>query len=201
MASNIIVQKGSDMSEFSLQKLDRAKLYGKRRRLNLDQNGQPCTRAELTQDGSLLVKSGMTSQGYFDEDQRWIPRGELIGLDTEGNQVEKAPSTLGVAQDLEGPVPAEEVLDLEVASVYMLDAVEVAPTLAEALDRGDVFRFRFNFRADYHAESAYLLKNSEGLFALVGSPAAPEWCELERVAVDSPEADSVLDDDLDFDMF
>jgi hypothetical protein len=37
MASNIIVQIGSDMSEFSLQKLDRAKLYGKRRRLNLDQ--------------------------------------------------------------------------------------------------------------------------------------------------------------------
>lgn len=201
MASNIIVQCGSDKSEFTLQKLERTKLYGKRRRLNLDQNGQPCTRAELTQDGSLLLKSGMTSQGYFDQARNWIPRGELVGLNTEGNQVDKAPSTLGVAQDLEGPVPAEEVFDLEVASVYMLDAVEVAPTLAESLDRGDVFRFAFNYRADYHAERAYLLKNSEGLFALVGSPATPEWCELERVAVDSPEDDSALDDDLDFDMF
>ncbi len=201
MASNIIVQIGSDKSVFSLRKLERAKLYGKRRRLNLDLDGQPCTRAELTHDGSLLIKSGMTSQGYFDEERNWIPRSELVGIDAKGKLVEKVPSTLGVAQDLEGPVPVEEILDLSITSVYMLDAVEVAPSLTEALDQGDTFRFQFNYRADYHAECAYLVKNSTGMFVLVGSPTTPQWCELERVAVDTGEDESILDDDLDFDMF
>lgn len=201
MANNIIVQIGAEVSEFSLRKLERAKLYGRRRRLNLDLDGQPCTRAELTHDGSLLIKSGMTSQGYFDENRNWIPRSELVGIDTDGNLIEKVPSTLGVPQNLEGPVPVEEILDLAISSVYMLDAVNVAPTLTEALEQGGTFRFPFNYRADYHAESAYLVKNSEGLFVLVGSPTTPEWCDLERVAVDSGEDESILDDDLDFDMF
>ena len=201
MASNIVVQLGSDKSVFTLRKLERAKLYGKRRRLNLDLDGEPCTRAELTHDGSLLIRSGMTGQGYFDNERNSIPRSEMVGIDADGKPVEKVPSTLGVLQDLEGPVPAEEILDLFVTSVYMLDAVEVAPALTEALDDGNSFRFQFNYRADYHGECAYLVKNSTGLFVLVGSPTTHEWCELERVAVDTGEDESILDDDLDFEMF
>ena len=200
MANNLIVVLEGEESQFALQMVDRSKLYGKRRRLNLDPSGAVCTRAELTDDGQFLVRSGMTAQAYFDEDFRWIPRGDLVGVNARGEAVPKVPSTLGVPQALVGPIAPEDVFDLEVESVYHLTPDAISGKLAEALERGDIYRCVFNHRADYHAVQALLLKNSEGFFAIVGSPAATVWCELQEFATDTgTEEDD--GDDLDFDMF
>ena len=201
MANNLVVLLDGEESQFGLQMVDRAKLYGKRKRLNLDPSGAACTRAELTEDGQFLVRSGMTAQGYFDEELHWIPRGDLAGINSCGEAVEKVPSTLGVAQTLVGPVAPEEVLDLEVDSVYHLTPDAVSGKLASALDRGEIYRCVFNYRADYHVEQALLLKNSEGVFAIVGSPASAIWCELQQLASDTDNEEDAIGDDLDFDMF
>jgi hypothetical protein len=201
MANNLIVNFDGEQSQFGLLMIDRSKLYGKRKRLNLDPSGTPCARAELTEDGQCLVRSGMTAQGYFDEELNWIPRGELVGIDSSGSLVEKIPSTLGVAQTLEGPVPPEDVFNLEVESIYFLNPESISGKFAAALERGDVYRCKFNYRPDYHAEQALILKNSEGLFALVGSPAQTVWCELEQIASETESDEEAIADDLDFDMF
>jgi hypothetical protein len=201
MASNLIVLFNGEESQFGLQMVDRAKLYGKRKRLNLDPAGAACTRAELTEDGQFLVRSGMTAQGYFDESLNWVPRGDLIGINGKGEPVEKVPSTLGVAQPLVGPVPPEEVFDLEVEAVYHLTPDSLSDKLAAALQRGEIYRCVFNYRPDYHAEQALLLKNSEGVFAIVGSPATTVWCELQQFASDNGAEEEPIGDDLDFDMF
>lgn len=200
MAKPIIVNWGGVQSSFDHEKLDRAKLYGKRQRWILDPHGQRCERAELSRDGTLLIRSGMTAQGYFDEAGAWIPNSQLVGLDAEGKQLKHVPSTLGEPQPLEGPVDAGEILDLAVRSVYVLSPEGLDPKLEAALKDGKVFRFPFCYRGGYDPEIAYLVGNATGYFALVGSPAVSEWCELQTTIADDAGADDD-GDELDFEMF
>jgi hypothetical protein len=151
------------------------------------------------EDGSLLLRSGMTGQGYFLPDGRFLKQSQLEAFDAEGSPLQKVPSTIGVAQELHGPVFPTEVLDMRLESVYALEADGVDSALRAELDSGSIFRFNFNFREDYRAETAYLVGNDNGLFALIGIPVTHDWSSL-AVLVELPadETDSD-DDDLDFD--
>jgi hypothetical protein len=99
MAKLILINYQGEEAQFSHKKIDRSKLYGSRKRIPLDPSGENCLRCELSDDGSTLIMSGMTSQGYFDSDINWIPNKELIGMDSSGKALDKIPATLGVAQD------------------------------------------------------------------------------------------------------
>ena len=195
-----IIYKGEE-AKLSHKKIDRSKLYGSRKRIPLDPLGENCIRCALSDDGLTLIMSGMTSQGYFDNDMNWIPNKELIGMDSSGKVLEKIPATLGIAQDAL-LCDLEELLDLAVDSIYQLDPEEVHPSIQVALESGKVLNFPFNYREDYHAESAYLVLNDEGYFALIGNPTKPIWMELDQVIEENFE-DEVGDDndDLDFEMF
>jgi hypothetical protein len=200
MARVISVSLDGVESSFGFKAVDRSALYGKRRRVALDRSGEPCSRASLLQDGSMLLRSGMTGQGYFLSDGTFLKQSDLEGFDAEGRPLEKVPSTLGVPQPLEGPLDPSAVLDLRVETVYALDADTVSDDLLARLDAGGVYRFSFNFRDDYRAETAILLANDSGVFALIGIPVAYEWSELRAVA-ELPAVDDDSDDDLDFEMF
>ena len=170
------------------------------KRIQLDLLGKNCLRCEFSDDGSTLIMSGMTSQGYFDSDINWIPNKELIGMDSSGKALDKVPATLGVAQD--GVLSElEPLLDLAVDSIYQLDPEEVPQSIQTALESGKAISFPFNYREDYHAESAYLVLNDEGYFALIGNPIKPEWMELDQIVEETFESESEEDDDLDFEMF
>ena len=84
MAKNIIVSLDGEESSFGFKAVDRASLYGKRRRIALDKDGNPCTRGSLLEDGSLLLKSGMSGQGYF-LDARGIGVFQHVRVDEEGH--------------------------------------------------------------------------------------------------------------------
>ncbi len=189
-------------SRFDFAKLSRDKLYGRKRRIPLDRAGKACKRASIDLETGLILQSGMTGQGYFDHEDRWIPNKELVGLDDQLQEVERAPSTLGVAQDLRGPLNPQEVLDLCVDAIYRLEPQDLDDGLKAALAQGDTFGFGFNYRADYRTECGVLLENSDGYFALVGQFATPVWCEFEAIQAPSFDEDSAEDDDeLDFEMF
>lgn len=198
MAKPIVVSLDGVQSSFDHTKLERHKLYGARKRIPLDQSGQPCVKAALTVDGQYLLQSGMTAQGYFDEGGRWLQKSELQGLDADGQPLELKPSTLGQAQELT-PVAPAEVLRHVTDAVYPLQPIALDAALAARLDAGEIFRFGFNYGADYHLETAFLLSNMEGPFCLVGVPVLPVWSEPGLVAV--AEAPEEVGDDLDFDMF
>lgn len=200
MAKPIIVDYGGVESSFALTRLDREKLYGRKQRQTIGPDGKRCLRAELTRDGQLLVRSGMTAQAYFDAGNNWVPNGEMVGIDPDGNTVDKQNSTLGVAQTLEGPVEADAVLDMTLRTIYLLAAQELDPKLKDDLSAGKIFRFAFNYRADYALENAFLVGNEHGLFALIGNASDSSWCELEAAAVPTFD-DGDDDDDLDFEMF
>lgn len=200
MARVISVSLDGVESSFGFKAVDRSALYGKRRRVALDRSGEPCSRASLLQDGSMLLRSGMTGQGYFLSDGTFLKQSDLEGFDAGGRPLEKVASTLGVPQPLEGPLDPSAVLNLRVETVYALDADTVSDDLLARLDAGGVYRFSFNFRDDYRAETAILLANDSGVFALIGIPVAYEWSELRAVA-ELPAVDDDSDDDLDFEMF
>jgi len=200
MAKLILINYQGEEAQFSHKKVDRSKLYGSRKRIPLDPAGENCQRCELSDDGSTLIMSGMTSQGYFDSDINWIPNKELIGMDSSGKVLDKVPATLGVAQD--GVLSElESLLDLAVDSIYQLDPEEVPQSIQTVLESGKAISFLFNYREDYHAESAYLVLNDEGYFALIGNPIKPEWMELDQIVEETFESESEEDDDLDFEMF
>jgi len=199
VAREIVVSFGGKESSFGFKAVERASLYGKRRRVLLDDKGEPCARASLLDDGSLLLRSGMTAQGYFLNDGRSYKQSELEGFDASGKPLAKVPSTLGVSQDLVEVEP-EQALNLSQQTIYALEAVDFSKELKAALDAGKIFSFSFNYREDYQAELALLVGNGNGYFAIIGQPVEHEWVGFQAVVDLPPESDD-SDEELDFEMF
>lgn len=197
MARPIMVSREGVVSSFQLDRVERRSLYGIRRRVPVDASGEPCSRAALTDDGTVLLRSGMTAQGWFLADGRQVESDAIGAQDDDGQPLELVPSTLGEPQELEGPVEATEVLDLAVSSIYRLEPENLDPRLELDLKAGELWRFRFNYRPDYRCETAFLLANEEGFFALVGVPCPPRF--LSFAAPPPPDEDDDAEE-LDFEM-
>ena len=58
LAKPLVVVLEKSESTFSFAKLDRAKLYGTRRRVVLGPDDETCQRAQLTEDGSFFSAPG-----------------------------------------------------------------------------------------------------------------------------------------------
>ncbi len=202
MARQIVVERGGQQSAFDFAKVDRSKLYGRRRRVPLDPAGEPCARASLSEDGAVLVRAGMTAQGYYTDEGHWVPNGELVSLDEAGQPKEPVQSTLGHAQALKGPFGPERVLDLVPHALYALTPAEVDDALVVGLREGEVYELPFAYRTGYLEDTALLLANEDGeLFALVGRIVEPLWREAEERIPTVLEEDDDDHGDLDFEMF
>lgn len=198
MPKGIVVAHNGMVSAFQIEKVERAKIYGVRRRLAVDQKGRTCARAALTDDGQVLLRAGMTAQGWFDTDGRQIEQMAIGAEDADGNPLDLVPSTLGVEQPLDGPVDAREVLDLSLTAVYRIIPEALDKSLSKSLVDGQFWRFPFNYRPDYRSETGYLVQNADGIFALVGTPAPTQFLEPQAPPplVDDDEGEG----DLDFEM-
>ena len=170
-----------------------------KRRIPIDADGNSCTRASLDVAGGILLKKGMTGQGYLDDKGNWLERSTLTGVDAHGEVLKPAPSTLGeVVQGEEASL--EEALDLRVSSVYALEPKELDDDLKKSLEAGSLVGLDFNYREDYQMERAFLAGNKDGYFTMVGQPATPGWSEYEK-SHDTEDEESYEDDELDFEMF
>ena len=56
MAKPISISFHGKISNFDHVKLERSKLYGRRKRVTYDQQGEECSRISLAEDGTLLLK-------------------------------------------------------------------------------------------------------------------------------------------------
>jgi len=83
MAKPIVVAFDGVESSFEHAKLERSRLFGARRRLPLDQTGQPCIRFALTTDGLYLRQGDVTARGHFDNAGRASQRSQLVGLEVD----------------------------------------------------------------------------------------------------------------------
>jgi hypothetical protein len=154
----------------------------------------------LLEDGSLLIKSGMTAQGYFTPDKVWVPQGDLEAINPDGSTPELFPATVGeevVATEL-SPIDA---LNIRFGTTYALEAETLSEGIKKELDSGVILTFPFNPRADYEVETGILVGNDNGYFALIGQKAEYEFVGLASVVSVTEEANSDTSDDLDFEMF
>ena len=199
MVKPIIITKDDKDSVFQLRKIERKKLYGFRKRLAVDENNEECKRASLTEDGQVLIKSGMTSQVWFIEGGKQIESSEIGVIDEDNNELELIPSTLGVNQNLKGPINSKELLDITVTTVYALLPDQISKDLESSLDKGEIWKFSFNFRADYRMETGVILKNDAGYFAIIGIPNQINMLSHNAPLPEDEDVDE--EDELDFEMF
>lgn len=198
MARALVLKLGDEESRFSITKVDREKLYGKKERVIVDEENRPCAPAWLTADGSALVPLGGTAHVWMDE--RWMAfeTNERKAVDADGAALVEVPSTLDVAQDAE-VVSAERLLDHVTATIYQLDPESLGEAAASALDQGAVLECAFSYRGGHDPDRAFVVKNDAGLFALVGRPTG--FAMLRREVLPAlDEGDDELEGDLDFSM-
>jgi len=63
MAKPVILNFDGESASFTPTKVDRTKIYGARKRIAIDAAGATCTKAALTIDGALTIRSGMLAKG------------------------------------------------------------------------------------------------------------------------------------------
>ncbi len=202
MARTIVVNLGGEVSEFAITSVRREKLYGKKKAVVVDQDGAECESAYLTRDGSALLPSGSMAYLYVDEELNVCERSDRVAVDADGVPLASVPSTLGVEQPLEGPVDPRRVLDHVTTALYELLPDNLGEELKAALDRGEIYETRFNYRSGFDDSPAFLLSNDDGYFALIGEPSEFDYLRPEEVDDVADDEDDDLDDpfadDLDF---
>ncbi len=198
MAKGMVVSLGGEVSEFALTRVDREKLYGRKVRTVVDEQGRPAQTALLTSDGSALIPSGGTASLYIDEAFDCVERGDLQAVDAAGKPVPAVPSTLGVEQPLTEVAP-QAVLDHVVTTVYQLSPTALGEGLKTALAAGKIFQTRFNYRDDFDVAAAFLLQNEQGPFALVAQPLAFDFVQRDAPTL-APDEESEEGGELDFNM-
>lgn len=200
MARAIVVEFEGREVRLVPRVVTRAKLYGERKRLVLDEQGIPTSTGWLTTDGSLLLTQGARAELYLDEHDDVVDRKALVAVDAAGVEVPRVASTLDVVQPLVGPVAPARVLECTTTSVYQLEPEVVDPGLGERLARGEIFESVFAYSAGFEASVLFILANEEGTFGLVATPTPIAF--LRKDAPPAAEADDEDgDEDLDFSMF
>lgn len=200
MARQIVVSWNGASSSFDISRLSREKLYGRKRRIVVDEDGNECLAGMLTEDGSTLLPPGSTAELYLDEGFDVVERNALRAVDEEGEEVPSLASTLGVETMIE-EVPPERLLDHVTPVVYQLDPADLDEGLRAALEAGSIFETRFNYRTSYADQACFLVANDQGFFALVGQPAGFAFLEPNAApAADDTGDDDPFADDFDFGM-
>ncbi|MBA2660796.1 MAG: hypothetical protein H0U74_00750 [Bradymonadaceae bacterium] len=200
--SQLVVNLEGEVSSFGLTRITREKLYGRKKRVVVDDDGQECVSAMLTRDGTALLPPGTTGYMYVTGNYDVVERAQLSAIDDAGNLVESVGSTLGVEQSVSAPVDPTRILDHIVSAVYQLDPAEVGERLTSALGAGQVFEVRFNYRAGFDDSPAFVVQNEGGIFCLVCEEAITELLSRDVVVSDEvAEEDDPFADDLDFSMF
>ena len=197
MARELVLLLGKNKSTFKILKIDRKKLYGYKKRISLDQDGNQCIRANLEEDTGLVFYNSDTSSCQIDHQGNYIEKSQLEAVDQNGKTVIKQDSTLGKAVDLK-EWNEEEALNLKVNSVYSLEPMDFDKDLKSKLDEGKIFYFPFNYYSDFKLEDSALLKSNEGYFALIGRKSETQWIGEETNLVE--DAETFDENDLDFEM-
>lgn len=202
MARGVVVNLGGEVSEFGLTRLNREKLYGRKTKVVVDEEGNATDTAYLTRDGTALLLKGAMAMIYVDDDFEVTERSDLQAVNADGEPLPSIPSTLGVEQELHGPVPPSRVLDHLAKSVYILEPETLGEQLREQLNAGKIFETLFSYRGGYTSNPAFLLKGEDGYFAIVGEETKFEFLYKDQAPVVEADDDDdpFDDDDLDFGM-
>ncbi len=191
--------KGKELA-FTIQKVDRSKLYGSTQLEVHDDQGRLCDLATLASDGKTLIPYGGTAFGYITPEGMWRDKNGLVPVNMEGKELEAVESNFKVPTDLIEKTDVDDYLWHNIRLVYELDPVGTLPPefLSEISD-GAIFKFSFSYRGGVAPDAAFLFTDDSGnLWLMVGNKTTIDYIKLEQpgaIAVD-PEEDDLLDFDM-----
>ena len=182
-----------------LNKLDRKKIYGWSTIEVFDQNGSKCKLAGLA-EGQYVMPSGSSALVFLNSKGEAVSKSTLVGVNSDGNKVEKVPSIYDQKVILR-EASVDEYLSMAVKSVYQLQIEENKEALLTDLNSGKIYYFVFNYRADYEGDDAFLISNGNDVFAITGMKSDFEFIGLEDNEQELVPEETQVEDDLDFAMF
>src|SRR5262245_38463248 len=203
MAKPLVLQYGGQATNFSLDKIDRTKLYGYVETEVTDEAGKACELATLIGDGHSIVGKGGSAIAYLSHDGRWRKKTDLRPVDVHGKVITPVKSSFDAPISLDHKATIEEYLAHNINLIYRLEAETENPALMQALRSGAIFQFPFSYRGGVEASAGFLLLGGDGnLFLCVGTRAAIEFVGLAATAatvVDETESSAAEEEDaLDF---
>jgi hypothetical protein len=202
MAKPLIVEFHGESVNFTLEKVDRSKLYGYVDTEVLDEAGKRCELATFAGNGHSIVGKGGTAIAYLSPSGHWRKRSELRAVDVHGQVITPVKSTFDAPVKLEAKATVDEFLSHNINLIYRLTPDEDHAALKKELQDGTIFHFPFSYRGGLEASAGFLLQGSDGnIFLCVGTPTAIEYVGLKATAAivteDEP-APAEEDDLLDF---
>ena len=202
MAREIIISLGGKASRFNFSKVSRQKMYGMKKTVVVDGDGEACDRGLIPMDGDVVIPKGGTSTIYVDDDFQMFSRKELEMYGADGDKLAIQPSTLGEEQEAQ-IVDPQQILDHSINSVYALSPSEIDDSTSRKLKDGNILETVFNYYAGYRPSTLFIMESPEGIFGLVGEPTGFDYCSqdvTEAVMVEEPDEDDDADFDMDFGM-
>jgi hypothetical protein len=193
---------GQDVA-FTLEKVDRSKLYGFKEVEALDDQNRKCRLVTLADDGRTMVASGGVALSQLAADGTWCDKSSLTPVDIDGNRIEPVPSSYSAPVPLAEKTSTEHYLEHNVRSVYRIHTEDTAPELLEELTQGAIFKFPYSYRGGLEADAGFLLAGADGnLYLTIGNPTNAEFVGLQQAAA-VVEEDTAAEDEgdlMDFDM-
>ncbi|MFN3189627.1 MAG: hypothetical protein ACE361_03805 [Aureliella sp.] len=198
---------------FSLEKVDRTKLYGFKETVALDENEDACELATLADDGRTLIGKGGTGLGWLDADGCWTNKADLRPHNVDGDLVEPVPSSFNAPIKLFETASEADFLQHNIRLVYHLHwepgESSLPPEsglddLMAELRRGTIFKYAYSYRGGLEADTAFMLLNeSDELMMLVGNVAEVQFVGMQSALPLEEESESDGDNTssmLSFDM-
>ncbi len=170
--------------EFSaaIVKVDRKKIYGYSKVEVKNEKGELCTLANVTSDGMHILPPGCTGIINVNSKGEIVSRTEMQVVDDNGKPIEKIPSIFDVKEIMLNPSTIEDYLSINVKSIYQLTLEDAE--LDELITQHQVFSFKFNYRADYQQDDAFLIKKDDTYFVVIGFSVPFEFVGLEEELVE-----------------
>jgi hypothetical protein len=194
-----LIFRGKTLS-FSLEKIDRDKLYGYVEIETLDSAGKPCERALLAGDGHTLAGKGDTAIAYLSPAGLWRDRSQLRAVDVNGVAIMPVKPTFASPVTLDGKeTTLDDSLAHRVRLVYRLvpDGDASPAELLAELEECTIFRFPFSYRGGDLADAGFLLLGADGgIYLCVSTPSAIDYIALDALATVGEEEEAAEEEEL-----
>jgi len=199
MAKEVIFKFQENVVKTSLTKVDRDKVYGWSEIIYTDKSGNICTWATLLNDGETLIGTGGTALKSFNNVGKEISKSDLIAVFDDGTEATLINSVFDMETMLSNEKSIEDLMNLEVKSVYQLEVIENKDVLENWLTKYKVLYLTFNYRTDYEGDDAFILNQGDLFFIITGNIKDFRYVSLQTYQNLEVETDE--SEEIDFNMF
>jgi hypothetical protein len=188
-------------SSFSITRISRSKLYGSKRRMPVDGQGNECSRASLTRDGIHILPVGGIAMLYLDENGDVVERERLRTIDIDGDMLKPRERVIDGTLEVGQFVQTVDLLECTITHVYALEPVFLSQELGSSLSRGEILSLRLSVPTNHFHRRFFLLGNETGYYLLIGEEAGFDYIGLSEADLSPPDIegnDNDDEDDIDF---